>query len=399
MNDLHTSLLSPAVLMRPERFVFPYGWVGHIPFAFWLVSVLQPRTLVELGTHSGNSYCAFCQGISTAGAPTRAWAVDSWEGDEHAGEYDDAVYKELQAYHDGRYSGFSRLLRMLFDDAVREFDDGSVELLHIDGLHTYEAVKHDFETWLPKVCRRRGVVLFHDTQVREGDFGVHRLWDEVLQRHPGFNFEHSHGLGVLLVGDELPGALAALAQSPAAWALARDYFAALGAGLEGRATAALQEARLRDLQEVVGDREKRLGYVNDLLADRERYITDRERHIANLDQLLQHNDAQMRELQADLERRAVALERLQASSDAHVEELKGEIRRQLAKVEELTARNPARAASAPEKQPAAREAPEALQARVRELESELARRNAQWSNLVEAITHSVEVSDILPGRR
>ena len=36
---------------------------------------------------------------------------------------------------------FSSLLRMDFADARDHIEDGSVDLLHIDGLHTYEAVR------------------------------------------------------------------------------------------------------------------------------------------------------------------------------------------------------------------------------------------------------------------
>ena len=188
----------------------PSAWIGHIPFAAWCVEELRPRILVELGTHNGASYLAFCQAVRENALETKCFAVDTWQGDEHAGIYDDSVFQRLDGYHRQQYAGFSQLMRMTFDEAAGYFADGSVDLLHIDGLHTYEAVRHDFETWLPKLSDR-AVVLFHDTMVRERNFGVWKLWTEVAETHPSFEFQHSHGLGVLLVGKKLPDSICALA--------------------------------------------------------------------------------------------------------------------------------------------------------------------------------------------
>jgi O-antigen biosynthesis protein len=243
-------LLRPLSLMRPD-YLAPSAWLEHLPFAFWLVDVARPRRLVELGTHHGTSYAGFLQAVQQAGLSCTCWAVDTWQGDAHAGFYGDAVYEGFRAYHDPRYAGFSTLLRCTFDEAAERFSAGTIDLLHIDGLHTYEAVKHDFETWLPKLSRR-GVVLLHDINVRERDFGVWRLWDELGTRYPGFAFPHGYGLGVLAVGDDSPPGVRwlveAVPRSERLAAYVAGLFATLGRGIGERFESQERAAQIAALQ-------------------------------------------------------------------------------------------------------------------------------------------------------
>lgn len=230
MSDEFQLEAHPLVLMKP-RVVPPYGWVGHIPFAYLAVDLLRPRRLVELGTHSGNSYLAFCQAVSVLDIRCACTAVDAWQGDAHALHYGEQVYQSLRARHDPLYGGFSQLLRAGFDQAVEQFADGSIDLLHIDGLHTYEAVRHDFETWLPRLSDR-AVVLLHDTAERERGFGVAQFFEELATRYPCFEFRHSHGLGVVAVGAHVPAAFVAFMHKAANSALAmQGFFAALAGNL------------------------------------------------------------------------------------------------------------------------------------------------------------------------
>ncbi|HEU0151717.1 MAG TPA: glycoside hydrolase family 99-like domain-containing protein [Arenimonas sp.] len=237
-----------STFLLPED-VPPSAWTGHVPFAFWITEALAPEVLVELGTHHGTSFLAFCQAVAARRLGTRAFAVDTWQGDEHAGFYGEDVYEQLQGIVGAKYPAFARLMRMRFDDAIAAFEDGSIDLLHIDGLHTYEAVRHDFESWLPKLSRR-GVVLFHDIAVRERGFGVWRLWDELAARYPAFGFRHTHGLGVLLVGDQAPEALQALCRlrGSADEAAVERAFEALGQRVVQQARADFFEARFDDAE-------------------------------------------------------------------------------------------------------------------------------------------------------
>jgi hypothetical protein len=174
----------------------------------YLVDLLRPTSIVELGSRNGVSYCAFCQAVRYLGIDACCVAVDSWSGDAHTGAYGADVLADLRRHHDPLYGDFSRLEQSLFHEALTGFGERSIDLLHIDGLHTYDAVRTDLENWLPRMSRR-GVILFHDVAERRADFGVWRLWSELTERYPSFTFYHGHGLGVLGVGDSLPEAVSA----------------------------------------------------------------------------------------------------------------------------------------------------------------------------------------------
>jgi O-antigen biosynthesis protein len=124
----------------PQRLAKPSGWWSHVPFAFWLVANAHPRVLVELGTENGVSYSAFCEAVvRKGGCVSRSCRVSST-----------SLWPVLRANQVE--------IRRRFAIFRRRFDRSPV----IDGLHTYEAVKHDFEAWRPKLSSR-AIVLFHDT--------------------------------------------------------------------------------------------------------------------------------------------------------------------------------------------------------------------------------------------
>jgi len=294
------SNLIEAAHFHPLRMESSDPWLGHIPFAAWLIQTIKPSVFVELGTYSGNSYLAFCQAVQEGNLNTRCYAVDTWKGDIHGGFYDDHIYDELNKYHDANYAIFSRLMRTTFDEAVAYFADGSIELLHIDGLHTYEAVRHDFTTWLPKLAPH-AVVIFHDTNVRENGFGIWRFWQELCQQYPlNFEFFHSHGLGVVqLARGQGNFNLEWLKPDFEGHQMLREYFADLGKyplehfhrqEIEKTFKEQKQESErvsqaAQSLQARLVEQEKQAETLNSMLAEQERQITTLNNQLLDSEQV------------------------------------------------------------------------------------------------------------------
>jgi len=171
---------------------YPTAWLGHGKFAIQLVTALQPKTIVDLGVDYG--FSTFCFAYPKIGY---VWGVDCFEGDPQAGMKNTYPLVIGQRARLRQKYGIHNvnIVKGYFNDVAKDWEtkpDPTIDILHIDGLHTYDAVSEDFRTW-SKFLSPDGVVLFHDTISYRDDVG--RFFDEL----PGdykVNFEHSFGLGV-----------------------------------------------------------------------------------------------------------------------------------------------------------------------------------------------------------
>lgn len=189
------------ILMKQKRKrfqIFNRGfWSPHTFFAYDLVSNIKPEIIVELGTFRGESFFSMCEAVRDNNLSTTCYAVDTWGGDPQQGMYDESVYLDVSNHAEKEFKSFAHLLRTDFSEAAKQFKSESIDLLHIDGYHTYDAVKSDFDTWYEKL-KPGCVILFHDTKIRKNDFGVHKFWSELSG--PKFEFRQGCGLGVFVKG-------------------------------------------------------------------------------------------------------------------------------------------------------------------------------------------------------
>ena len=172
---------------------FPTAWLGHGEFAMNLVKELQPKTIVDLGVDYG--FSTFCFAYEKIGS---VYGIDWFKGDAHAGHRDTLqvvtdMYKRLKVL-----AGISDVsfMKSDFNDAAKNWAT-KIDILHIDGFHSYEAVKNDFETW-SKFCNDKSVILLHDTQ--SYPLTVGKFFNEL----DGFKIEKKdwYGLGIYTKNEE-----------------------------------------------------------------------------------------------------------------------------------------------------------------------------------------------------
>ena len=194
-------------LLNPAMIVYS-PWSGHRRFIYDLTRFLEPDMIVELGSYYGCSAFTFLQAIKDGNLGTSFYAVDTWEGDSYtANDYREDIFGAYKETQDTCFSNQnSFMLRMTFDEASDQFAKQSISILHIDGSHSYEDVKHDFKTWEEKV-KQDGIVVFHDTgkDLLYGNvMGSHIFWEELKARRSyTLEFPFSNGLGLLFMSREI----------------------------------------------------------------------------------------------------------------------------------------------------------------------------------------------------
>jgi cephalosporin hydroxylase len=159
-----------------------------------LVEALEPVTVVEIGTASGGTLFMLTE---VAAVNATIISVDL-PGGRLGGETSDMRF-DYPAWRTRLYRGFARedqtvhALRADSHDVatVREvrrlLGERTIDFLFIDGDHSYDGVRQDFELYSPLV-RKDGVVAFHDIVPggpgKRGDPGdVPVFWKEVGTRY------------------------------------------------------------------------------------------------------------------------------------------------------------------------------------------------------------------------
>ena len=125
----------------------------------------------EIGVHRGK--CS--RHLLELHSGLKLYMIDIWSPNTYAGKGDDAAtgpYRELyeKNFKDNfeiagwvvvKYTERCDFLRMSSLDAIKYFDDNSLEFCFIDASHAYKDVKADIIAWLPKV-KPSGWLILHD---------------------------------------------------------------------------------------------------------------------------------------------------------------------------------------------------------------------------------------------
>ncbi|HEY3405313.1 MAG TPA: class I SAM-dependent methyltransferase [Ohtaekwangia sp.] len=161
----------------------------------------KPATVLEIGTANGGSLFAFAK-LSSPEASI--FSIDLPGGEFGGGypAYRAAFYKNFR--QPGQQIELMRCDSHHSDtlNTLKEMLGGrSLDFLFIDGDHTYEGVKTDFQLYAPLV-RKGGLIAFHDIAKHPEAWNVHvdRLWNEVKEKFDSVEFIHDKNQGWAGIG-------------------------------------------------------------------------------------------------------------------------------------------------------------------------------------------------------
>lgn len=167
-----------------QRAALVEGWLSDAQGRALFRAAAETRgrgAIVEIGSWKGRSTTWLASGARLAGH--RVYAIDPHR---RSREYPDAETKDeflANLARNGLTSVVEPLVMTSEDAAARVA--GPVELLFIDGDHSYEAVRRDAEIWLPRLTDG-GTVMFHDVATAAYS-GPRRVVREMVCRDPLFH--------------------------------------------------------------------------------------------------------------------------------------------------------------------------------------------------------------------
>ena len=143
------------------------GWFDFADFYDYIVSRFDDAVFVEIGTWKGASIKYLAQEVRDTGKNIRLYGVDTFKGTtgEPTQQMDEAVLKDVlyETYLKNIESVKAYVTTIIGDshEVHKRFEERSLDVVFIDGDHSYEALLLDLAGWYPKV-KQGGIIAGHD---------------------------------------------------------------------------------------------------------------------------------------------------------------------------------------------------------------------------------------------
>lgn len=220
LRQIH--VLEKKLVSQQARFAIPFVYQGNgyfkkieprqnpleIEELYRRVCTLAPRRILEIGTARGGTLYLWTQ---AAGDDAIIVSVDL-PGGEFGGAYPACRIPFYQSF--ARANQRMHLLRcnshavQSLEKVQEIFDSGPIDFIFIDGDHSYDGVKKDFQLY-GKLVRTGGIIGFHDILPRQEfpEIQVHKFWKEISTQYESHEIVAPEsngrpiGIGLLLVGE------------------------------------------------------------------------------------------------------------------------------------------------------------------------------------------------------
>jgi hypothetical protein len=165
------------------------GWMNGVELLWLFNTAKEMDSIVEIGSWKGRSTHALLSGCKGT-----VYAVDHFLGSKgergriFAETRTRDVYKDFMA-NVGNFKNL-KVLKMDSAEAVKQFEDKSVDMVFIDAGHTYEETLADIKRWLPKTKK---IICGHDLyECKPVEVAVREMFGDDFEK---FKVDKREGIG------------------------------------------------------------------------------------------------------------------------------------------------------------------------------------------------------------
>ena len=187
-----------------ETFDFQSGLGDSAWLLYGLARSLKPKVCVEIGSARGKSACAVGLALRRNGGG-KLYAIDphritNWNDTNSV----DSLAIITENLRKAGVTEQVEIVRQTSGAAAKGWDK-KIDLIFIDGDHSYEGVKADWDLFLPHL-NEFGVVVFHDTlwelrpdpNIARADMGVPRFVDDLRAAgYPVITIDQNFGVSLV----------------------------------------------------------------------------------------------------------------------------------------------------------------------------------------------------------